>query len=131
MPALYPANGQYPSDSLYPGSVMSFTTVTITATETRPNGEAAQGTITAQLTMQLVNGEDILDPTPILGVLNDEGELVAQSGGAFKLAANDDTATEPKGSRYQFTVNLDNAPVRSFYASIPHTAGSVDLSELE
>jgi hypothetical protein len=25
MPALYPANGQYPSDSLYPGSVMSFT----------------------------------------------------------------------------------------------------------
>lgn len=112
---------------------MSFTTITITATETRPNGEPAQGTITATLSEPVTNGTTTIDPTPILGELNGEGKLKDQAGEAFTLVANDDTGTTPAGSEYSFLVEIADAPVRSFSAVVKHAAteGKVDLSELE
>jgi hypothetical protein len=112
---------------------MALTTITITGTFTRPNGEPDQGTITATLSEVIQNGTTIIEPTPILGTLNTEGKLVNESLLPFTLVANNDTATEPAGSTYNFLVQLDNAPVRSFSAVVPHTAveGKIDLSVLD
>jgi hypothetical protein len=115
------------------GGSVSFTTVTITSAETRPNGEAAQGTIAATLSEPITNGATTIDPTSILGELNSEGKLKAQSGAAFTLVANDDTGTTPEGSEYTFLIEIADAPVRSFKAIVPHTAteGKITLAELE
>lgn len=112
---------------------MSLTTITITTTEKRANGEAAQGTITATLSETIHNGSEAIDPTPIVGELNSEGKLKSQSGTPFTLIANDDTATTPAGSTYTFLIELDNAPVRSFAAVVKHTSadGTVTIGELE
>jgi len=112
---------------------VSFTTITITTTEIRPNGEPAQGTVTATLSEPITNGTTTIDPTPILAELNGEGKLKAQSGEAFTLVANDDTGTTPEGSEYTFLIEIADAPVRSFKAIVPHTAteGKITLAELE
>lgn len=112
---------------------MSFTTITITGSFERPNGEPAQGSIVATLSETIQNGTEIVEPNPVMGVLNGEGKLVSESLQPFTLAANDDTDTTPVGSTYTFLVELDTAPVRSFTATVPHAAseGKIDLSVLE
>ncbi len=112
---------------------VSFTSITVTGSFERPNGEPAQGSVVAMLSTTIQNGTEIIDPTPVMGVLNSEGKLVAESLGPLPLAANDDAGTEPAGSTYRFVVELDNAPPRSFDAVVPHTASSgiVDISALE
>lgn len=120
---------------------MSVTPIAITGAYARPDGSPAQGTITATLSEPIVNAKQVVEPTPIHGFLNAEGKLVqaikregvVESSVPFVLDANDDAGTEPKGSHYAFVVQLDNAPVRAFYASVPHAAvsGTVDISELE
>lgn len=111
---------------------MSFTLITVTATyETPEASEAASGTITATLRHTLRNGTTQIDPTPVLGVLNADGQLVLQNGRAFELAATDDPGTTPSGVSYEWTVKLDNAPVQSFFAPLSHLTSPVDLSTLE
>jgi hypothetical protein len=113
---------------------MAFTQITLTATFTRPDGSAAQGKVTATLSQAIQNGTAILDPTPVVGILNAAGALQNSSGvRPFTLEANDDPATLPQGSTYAFVVELDSAPVREFEAIVPHTAsaGTIDLSALE
>lgn len=112
---------------------MSATQITVTGSFERPNDESAQGGVIATLSTAIQNGTEIVEPTPILGTLNEEGKLVSESLEAFKLVANDDPATTPTGSTYLFVIELDNAPVRSFSAVVPHTApgGTIDLSTLE
>lgn len=107
-----------------------FTVVTITGTFERPDGEPSAGTITAQLSQPMTNGEEIVEATPILGEVTG-GQLKAPSGEPFTLVANDDVGTEPVNVRYRFTLELDNAPVRSFFATVPHTVLTVDISELQ
>jgi hypothetical protein len=61
---------------------------------------------------QLVNGTEILDPTPIVGISNAAGELKHDSGvEPFTLATNDDTATSPVWSTSAFVIEGDNAPI--------------------
>jgi hypothetical protein len=112
---------------------VSFTAITITGSFERPNGEPAQGSVTATLSETIQNGTETIEPNPVMGVLNQEGKLVAESLEAFKLEANDDTGTTPAGSTYTFLVELDTAPIRSFTAVVPHTAseGKIDLTVLE
>lgn len=112
---------------------MAFTPITITASFERPDGQPAQGQVTATLSAQLRNGTEIVDPTPITGILNDAGHLKDTSGaGPLQLVANDDVDTTPAGSTYEFVVNTDAAPVDTFTAVVPHTAaaGTIDLEEL-
>jgi hypothetical protein len=111
---------------------MSFTQVTITGTEERPNNEPASGTVTATLSEQIQNGTEIIEPTPVVGELV-EGVLLNQAGEPFTLVPNDDVGTTPTGSEYQFVLELDNAPLREFTAVVPHTAveGKIDLTTLE
>jgi hypothetical protein len=113
---------------------MAFTTITITGSFTRPDGQPAQGTVTATLSEQLENGTAIIEPTPIAGVLNAAGQLKDSSGlQPFTVVANDDPATTPQGSEYQFVLELDSAPVKEFSAVVSHSAvgGTVDLSALD
>ena len=112
---------------------MAFTAITITGTFVRPDGLPDQGTITATLSEPMTNSGETVEVEPILGMLNSEGELVAQSGEPFELFANDDVGTKPPGAEYAFVLQLDNAPVRAFSAAVPHAAaeGKIDLIELE
>ncbi len=113
---------------------MSFTLITVTGTFTRPDGSTpTYGTVTATLSHRIQNGTSIAEPSPIVGALNQAGQLVAQSLQPFELIANDDPATAPAGSFYTFVVELDGCPVETFDAVIPHTAPSstLDFSTLE
>lgn len=110
---------------------MPFTPVTIVGTITRPDGTSAEGEFTATLTEPMVNGTTIILPTPITGQLTSGGP-VNTSGLPFILEANDDPATTPAGAAYEFTFELDNAPVDPFTAVITHSApgGQVNLATL-
>ncbi len=115
---------------------MAFTLVTITADELRPDGQPASGTLIATLSEQLVNGAEIVEPTPITGILQ-AGALTDDSATLpFQLEAVDDVGTSPTGAVYVFVLELDNAPLVTFTAAVSHTASlvggvpTVDLSVL-
>jgi hypothetical protein len=108
-----------------------FTMVEVTGTfETPEDGKAAAGTITATLERGLRNGTAEISPSPAVGHLDEEGKLVAEDGGAFKLPATDDVGTEPTGVQYGWIVELGGAPLRTFSAPLPHAVTPVDLSVL-
>ena len=108
---------------------VSFTLIEITATFETPEGEPAQGTVTATLLHRLTNGDTQINPTPVLGELI-EGKLKLQDGEPFILPATDDTGTSPTGVGYYWSISLDNAPLESFEAPLPHAGSPVDLSTL-
>lgn len=112
---------------------MAFTFITVTGTFTRADGSPSQGTVQAALSEPLRNGVVLLERVPAEGRLNDEGKLVNLAGEPFRLAATDDPATVPAEGSYEWTLQIDEAPVRSFFAALKHAApeGKVDLSELE
>jgi hypothetical protein len=112
---------------------VSFTLITVTGQWERPDGSPSQGTVTARCTGAMTNGVMIIDQVPATGRLDDEGKLVDLAGDPFVLAATDDAGTDPKGEGYEWTLEIDEAPVRSFYAPLSHAApeATVDLSTLE
>ncbi len=112
---------------------MSLTPITITGTFKRADGTPASGYVLTQLTEAITNGALQIDPVAMRGVLNAKGELQNESEAPFVLYANDDAATEPTGSHYEFTLQLDGQPPRKFFANVPHTAaeGKIDLTALE
>lgn len=112
---------------------MAFTQITITGSFDRPDGQPAQGTITATLSARMVNGTEVIEPTPISGQLDAAGALKDDSGEQrFTLAANDDSATTPTGTVYRFVLELDSGPIDPFEASVPSAApaGTIDITEL-
>lgn len=111
---------------------MAFTLVTLTGTFIRPDQTAASGTATFTLTKAIQNGTAEVQPSPIVGVLSQTGQLVSQSLTPLVLVANDDTATVPAGSAYEVQLEIDGAPLEPFEIVIPHTAaaGTIDLSTL-
>jgi hypothetical protein len=112
---------------------MAFTLITITATFTRPDGQPAEGKVTATLSQQLRNGTTVLEPEPIVGVLNASGQLKDRTGELpFSLEANDDAGTLPAGSTYEFVPEIDSANLDPFTAVVPHTApaGTIDITAL-
>jgi hypothetical protein len=115
-----------------------FTLITITGQFDGPDGQPAQGTVTAELSVGLTNGTEIVEIDPVEGCLDSNGRLVLNvespsEDAPFVLAANDDVGTTPTGSHYRFLIDLDNAPVRSFFATVSRSAvgHTVDLTELE
>lgn len=111
---------------------MTFTLITITADELRPDLDAATGTVTATLSEQIQNGTEIVDPTPITGILA-PGGLFDDSGiQPFKLAPNDTPGTSPMGSTYELVIESDSAPLRSGTVNVPYNAAglTIDLSVL-
>lgn len=112
---------------------MAFTLITITGQFEQADGTPAQGSVTATCSRALTNGALQVADSPEVGHLNSEGKLVNAADEAFKLAANDDAATEPTGTFYEFVVAVGNAPTRTFTAVVPHAAveGKIDLTELE
>ena len=110
---------------------MSFTLVTVTANELSPEaGKPVRGQVTATLMRAMKNGTVEVAPTPVVGAVNDSGELVLQSGKPFQLPATDDAGTEPSGVGYEWRIELGNARSRTFFAPLPHATNPVDLSAL-
>ena len=110
---------------------MSFTQVTITGTFKRSDGTPASGLITATLSQAMHNGTTSVSPGLITGTIGG-GRLIAPSGGPLVLLANDDPATAPEGTSYDFAIELDDASSQSFSAVVPHAAsgGTIDVTEL-
>lgn len=111
---------------------MTLSLITITATFNVPGGgDPLTGKVTATLSEAIQNGTTIIEPEPIVGVLNDAGQLVANDGESpYRLYANDDAATIPAGSRYSFLVEIESAPVREFQAVVGHITSPIDLTAL-
>jgi hypothetical protein len=108
---------------------VSFTFIEVTAFFQTPEGQPAQGTVAATLLHRLTNGDTQINPTPVLGELI-EGHLKLQDGEPFIMPATDDTGTTPTGVGYLWSISLDNAPLESFEAPLPHAVNPVDLSTL-
>lgn len=111
---------------------MPFTLITITADDVAPDGQPANGSVTAILSGPMQNGTEVIPPAPIRGMLIN-GALFDDSGEQpFQLEANDDTATTPTGRWYEFTIELDGAPLLTGSAQVPHAApgATIDLSVL-
>lgn len=113
---------------------MAFTLITITGGPfTRPDGQPAQGTVTATLSERIQNGADVVEPTPITGTLDASGMLQNDTGlQPFTVEANNDPGTVPQGSTYEFVIETDGAPIDPFVAVVPYSAGgqTIDLSAL-
>lgn len=111
-----------------------FTMITITGGPfLRPDGQPAQGAVTATLSEPMVNGSERIDPTPVAGILNAAGMLCDDSGELpFALEATTDPETLPVGAVYAFVLELDSAPIDPFSAPLPHDApgATVDLNTL-
>lgn len=116
---------------------MAFTTVVVVGQWEREDGSPSQGTVTATLDREIHNDALMIGRVPALGRLNNEGRLVNDAGEPFRLYATNDPDTEPTSAAYQWTLQIDESPVRSFFAPLPHDAPEVegvptiDLSELE
>lgn len=127
------AEGQLGVSPLTALGISRITLVTITGTFTTGDGSPAQGEIVATLSEPIINGPEILEPIGIRGILDATGMLESPLHGPYMLAANDDPETTPSGSTYEFVIELDGEPPRTFNAVIPYTAldGVIDISELE
>lgn len=97
---------------------MSFTAITITGTFENPDGSVASGTFCAKPSAVLSNGSVEQSAAPICGVLNDAGQLVAQSGQPFVVNATNDSGTTPEGEYYTFTLQLDGQALIEFAAPL-------------
>ena len=113
---------------------MAFTTITLTGSWERADGQPASGRLTATLSTALRNGAVVLGRTPITGILNAAGQLADHTGQQpFTLLAVNDPATVPTGAVYKFVLELDGSPPVPFTAVVPYNApgATVDLSTLE
>lgn len=92
---------------------MAFTPITVQATRQNADNTPASGNITFTLNAEMLNGIDSVQPAPILGVLNANGQLVAQNGQPLILLANDDTGTTPNlpTAAYLVTEQIDGSPL--------------------
>jgi hypothetical protein len=117
------------------------TPVILTASFRKADGTYAGGYLIATLSEPIVNGTEEVDTTPLRGQLNAEGELVNMRGDPFILVANEDPGTEPVGTAYEITLQLDGEAVRSFWIKVPTPLppgegeepkpATIDLAELE
>lgn len=111
---------------------MTLTLITITGTLHEPSGgDPVSVKLTAMLNKAFQNGTTIVEPQPIVGVGDGTGHLVANDGESpFTVYANDDAASSPAGSYYDFLLEVDNAPVRQFSAVVGHATSPIDLTAL-
>lgn len=112
---------------------MTLTRITITGKFTQPNGLPSSGTISAILSNTIQNGQEVVEPIRVEGVLNGSGHLVTRgTQQPFVLVANNDPETLPLGTGYIFQIKINNANVRQFTAIVPHNAvnGVIDITEL-
>jgi hypothetical protein len=104
------------------------TMITVTFTGEQADGTFSTGTITALLSETITVGTVTVNPTDIVGVVNeDNGQLKTEAGQPFTLMAN-----TGNGDYYSFTLQLDDTPLEQFNAVVPATApgATIDISTL-
>lgn len=107
---------------------MSITPISIQGQLQNADGSPATGTIVATPNSLLANGAELYPTSPIAGLLNAEGQVVAQSMYALTVGATDDAGTTPAGSDYTFTIKLDGSPIQEFTAAIPHASTATETN---
>lgn len=107
---------------------MSFTPISLQATRANPDGSPASGTISFTLNAEMSNGTESIQPAPISGVLNPQGQLVQQNGQAIILLANDDEGTTPADPSAAYVVqeNINGSSVVEYSIIILHDSTITD-----
>ena len=108
---------------------MAFTTITVTASYKKADGTtAASGNVTflATNTMTDSSNNNIVAPTLVTGTLNNSGAI------SVTLTATDDTTTQPTGTTYEVTENIDEAGQNKYNIEVPYnsTGGTLDLADI-
>ena len=108
---------------------MAFTTITVTASYKKADGTtAASGNVTFLATNPMTDSSNnsIVAPTLVTGTLNGSGAI------SVSLTATDNTTTQPTGTTYEVTENIDEAGQVKYNISVPFnsTGGTMDLADV-
>lgn len=102
---------------------MAFTLVTVTGTyHEAPGGSPASGQVVFQLQQTLSQPGEILEPQALSATLDASGHISVQ------LVATDDPTTQPQGTTWLVTEEIQGEVPRNYSIAVPHTAGSLDLA---
>ena len=97
-----------------------FTRIALEGRFTSADGSPASGTITVTPNSFLVNdGLEGQSMGAVSGVLDSEGRISINGGGALVLNATDDDTTSPSGSSYAFALKLDGRSDINFSCPVP------------
>ena len=108
---------------------MAFTSITVTGSYKKADGTtAASGNVTflATNTMTDSSNNNIVAPTLVTGTLNGSGAI------SVTLTATDDTTTQPTGTTYEVTENIDEAGQNKYNIEVPYNSSgsTLDLADI-
>lgn len=108
---------------------MAFTSITVTGSYKKADGTtAASGNVTflATNTMTDSSNNNIVAPTLVTGTLNNSGAI------SVTLTATDDTTTQPTGTTYEVTENIDEAGQNKYNIEVPYNSSgsTLDLADI-
>ena len=108
---------------------MAFTTITVTGTYKKADGTTpASGNVTFLATNPMTDASNnqIVAPTLVTGILNGSGVF------SVTLTATTDTTTQPSGTTYEVTENIDEAFQVKYNIAVPHDSqgGTLDVADV-
>jgi hypothetical protein len=108
---------------------MAFTTITVTGTYKKADGTTpASGNVTFLATNPMTDSSNnqIVSPTLVTGTLNNSGVF------SVTLTATTDATTQPDGTTYEVTENIDEAFQVKYNISVPHDSagGTLDVADV-
>lgn len=103
---------------------MSFTQVSVVGTYRTADDEDATGAVMFTPTAVMRNGATVVTAPVVAQIVN--GSI------STTLAATDDAATTPSGVSYIVEEQITSTRSRrTYYLSVPHAGGSIDLDEVD
>ena len=108
---------------------MAFTSITVTGTYKKADGTTpASGNVTFLATNPMTDASNnqIVAPTLVTGILNGSGAF------SVTLTATTDTTTQPSGTTYEVTENIDEAFQVKYNIAVPHDSvdGTLDVADV-
>ena len=108
---------------------MAFTSITVTGTYYKADGTTpASGNVTFLATNPMTDSSNnqIVAPTLVTGTLNGSGVF------SVTLTATTDPTTQPDGTTYEVTENIDEAFQVKYNISVPHDSvgGTLDVADV-
>tara|TARA_Y100000004_G_scaffold100752_1_gene112929 strand:- start:36 stop:626 length:591 start_codon:yes stop_codon:yes gene_type:complete len=108
---------------------MAFTSITVTGTYKKADGTTpASGNVTFLATNPMTDSSNnqIVSPTLVTGILNGSGAF------SVTLTATTDTTTQPSGTTYEVTENIDEAFQVKYNIAVPHDSvdGTLDVADV-
>ena len=103
---------------------MALTQATVTHTFKNPDGTAASGKVSFELTKRLSNGTQTVVPGEVVAALDGTGAISAT------LYSTVDAGTVPTDSQWICTLRLLGVGLETFSIVVPAGGGNVDLATL-